>query len=53
MKKCTTEYNPDHYAFRRSISGFYPETKSDKWGDRMVVIVAVIAIGIFALGFTG
>ena len=47
-----TDLNPYHYAFRRSIRGFYPprETHEDRIGDRLVLIVSVIVIVLLITG---
>lgn len=49
-----TDHNPDHYQFRRSIRGFYPdeprETHEDKVADRVIVVVSIIVIALIAFG---
>jgi hypothetical protein len=49
-----TDHNPDHYQFRRSIRGFYPdeprETYSDKLADRVIVLVSVVVIVLILAG---
>jgi hypothetical protein len=49
-----TDYNPDHYQFRRTLPGWYPEepreTHADKVADRILVVVCVIVIALIVAG---
>jgi hypothetical protein len=51
--KYRTDLNPDHYAFRRTLPGWYPEpreTHADKVADRVVLIVSAIVIVLLITG---
>ena len=49
-----SDLNPDHYQFRRSYPGWYPEepreTHADKVADRVVVIVCLLVCALIIAG---
>jgi hypothetical protein len=49
-----TDLNPDHYAFRRTYPGWYPdeprETHADRWADRIVVLTCLLVIALIVAG---
>jgi hypothetical protein len=49
-----TDLNPDHYAFRRQLPGWYPDerrdTHEDRLADRVVLIVSAIVVVLLITG---
>ena len=49
-----TDLNPDHYTFRRTLPGWYPdeprETHADTIADRVVVIACLLVIALIIAG---
>ena len=49
-----TDYDPDHYSFRRTLPGWYPDeprdTHADRWADRIVVIACLLVIALIVAG---
>ena len=49
-----TDLNPDHYTFRRTLPGWYPdeprETYSDRIADRVVVIACLLVVALIVAG---
>ena len=46
-----TNYNPDHYFFRREIKGFYPEKDLQSPGLSWLLAGAIVAVLILAAMF--
>jgi hypothetical protein len=48
------DLNPDHYTFRRTYPGWYPdeprETHADRVADRVIVVVCLLVIALIVAG---
>lgn len=47
------DHNPDHYQFRRTITGFYPEREPARADYIVCIVAAVIAAVIVPLMWMG